>query len=474
MNLKIGSLKSKQSSTLDLLSELNVSKTNLCIFLNKLDRSSSNCPSSSQILNAIEHVTLVLDNINCVLNTLIYTCEMDYFRHFEFLIEHLNSDNSPSESINEHSNRKVLFDKVKLISIRSFQSKFMVDLFKTKYERIMWDELTFSQKTNHSHFVLKNVDYAGETRQTYSLLKRFSLSLNRHERFDFVVNCEHANVYLRLSFINNFLYSRFFALCIDRLVNLKREQQDSYSKHVVLKFRLLHSYIHFIHLSSGNDVSETLWVRRNPKMKCFKAKPPATKTVYSLGANELYLNLESARSSQIVFLEILHPILFKSAVNCEHKKFSNNLFANQMSHSNFNYLFEFIKSGGRHRQRHYWGSLLGVNNLTFKLKNCDVKKSVSLLIDSFNFEYSIDVLNLINYLVDLHNQKFASLKIESNNLMDNDRLAQFMANSQKKLNVKAFNFYILFRRHYLLVFQLENFNITKTIQVIIVLKILYV
>ena len=213
-------------------------------------------------------------------------------------------------------------------------------------------------------------------------------------------------------------------------------------------------------------MSETLWLRKNPKLKCVKAKPPVAKTVYSLGANELYLNLESSRSSQIVFLEILYPILFKSAVNCENKKFSNNLFANQMSHSNFNYLFEFIKSGGRHRQRHYWGSLLGVNNLTFKFKNCDVKKSVSLLIDSFNFEYSIDVLNFVNYLVDLHNQKFASLKIESNNLMDNDRLAQFMANSQLKLNVKAFNFYILFRRHYLLVFQLENFNLTKTIQVI--------
>ncbi len=101
------------------------------------------------------------------------------------------------------------------------------------------------------------MDYAGEKQQTYSLLKRFSLSLNRQEQFDFLVNCEHANAYLRLSFINNLLYSRFFGLCIDKLVALKRKQHDTYSKHVVLKFRLLHSYFHFIHLASGSDKSET-------------------------------------------------------------------------------------------------------------------------------------------------------------------------------------------------------------------------
>lgn len=77
-------------------------------------------------------------------------------------------------------------------------------------------------------------------------------------------------------------------------------------------------------------------------------------------------------------------------------------------------------------------------------------------LDNLNVEHSEDAIQLIDFLIDLYNANRIPSKISSPSLKS----------FQLKMSVTSFNYFLLFRRQYLLVLQLEKFNLIKTKKVI--------
>lgn len=184
--------------------------------------------------------------------------------------------------------------------------------------------------------------------------------------------------------------------------------------------------------------------------------PATQKAVYSLGTSlfDFSLRQSSATHERTLALDIKRPILFKSTLS-QHQtsKFANNLFDKNNS-SNLNSLFSFINNG--HRQRHYWGNLVSINTFKLRTSSSQFKESVSLSLDNMNVEHSEDAIQLIDFLIDFYNANRIPPNIGSPSLKS----------FQLKMSVTSFNYFLLSRKQYLLVLQLEKFNLIKTKKVI--------
>ena len=177
--------------------------------------------------------------------------------------------------------------------------------------------------------------------------------------------------------------------------------------------------------------------------------------VFSLGASSLSCNLKKSNTDKSLLLEIQRPILFKSTLSHTTDRFSNNLFEKN-NNSNLNNLFNFINNG--HKNRHYWGNLISMSIFKIKIKTCQIKTSTRVVLDNLSIENSNDALSLIDFVVD----SLKKLPIRNNS---NNTVVNIIKSSQLKINVKSFNYYLLFRRELLLAFQLENLNLIKTSKV---------
>lgn len=474
--LKVNARNTKYSKdNIELLSELNIQKTSLRVFVNEVDsnysehehRSIKTRQSKIEILlNTIDCVQVAFENTQCVFNKLIDSHEKSYFRNFKFLIEHLNTTSESSKSDKVLSS---VFNKIHLVVIKDFLSKFILDASKMKYEKIKIDEIKFMNSWNlkdkpHDddliQFLVKKVDYSTDSRQKYSLLNRFSVSLNQSKpnRYNLATSCENANVYFHINFIRNFLHSKFFNTFIDEY-KTKPNNPSRFAKFqikdkiLIFNFRILESYFHLINIPEDllDPILNSIPSVRKPFVK--KPQLKTHKAVYSLGMNLLNVNYQKSRNNDQFVLDIKRPILFKSTLTQNLSKFVNNLFEKN-NDSNLNGLFSFINNG--HKQRHYWGNLVSLDSFRLKFQASQFKTNISLIFDTINIEHSLDALHLIDFLVELYNKH---MPLENTQTYFSQKSS--LKPMQIKINVKSFNYFLLFRQQYLLVLQLENFNLVK-------------
>lgn len=257
----------------------------------------NNVSTIDSYLRTVECVQLAFENTQCLFNKLVDSNEKTYFKNFNFLMEHLNSASQEEEANDQVTlTLSTVLKKIQLIQIKVLQSKFILDTNKLKYEKIKLDELHYQNRSNLSiarhhnnnknqsdeeliQFLVKKVDYSTESQQKYSLLNRFSISLNQPAQpgseQHLAISCENANIYLHIDFIKNFIHSKFFKSIVDsyvnnskpsgggkkpinllsKFVNHNSHDNSENSSPLVFKFKMDHSYVHLINLPDQSRLS---------------------------------------------------------------------------------------------------------------------------------------------------------------------------------------------------------------------------